>query len=104
MYRLTVLYPSGEGKHFDVDYYRDKHMPLLKARMGDACKSYTIDKGLAGGAPGAKPTYVGMCHVFCDSVEAFQGAFGPHAKEILGDVRNYTDIAPVMQISEVVVG
>lgn len=45
-----------------------------------------------------------MCHVFCESVESFQAAFGPHAKEILGDVRNYTDIAPVMQISEVVVG
>ncbi|KPU96849.1 ethyl tert-butyl ether degradation protein EthD [Variovorax paradoxus] len=104
MIKVSVMYPYTEGARFDHDYYRDKHMPLLKARMGDACKSYTIDKGLAGGAPGAKPTYVGMCHVFCDSVEAFQGAFGPHAKEILGDVRNYTDIAPVMQISEVVVG
>jgi len=25
-------------------------------------------------------------------------------KEIMGDIPNYTDIAPVMQISEVVVG
>lgn len=45
-----------------------------------------------------------MCHVFSESVEAFQKAFGPHMKEIMGDVKNYTDIAPVMQISEVVVG
>ena len=30
--------------------------------------------------------------------------FGPHAKEILGDIQNYTDIAPVLQMSEVVVG
>jgi uncharacterized protein (TIGR02118 family) len=37
-------------------------------------------------------------------VEAFQAAFGPHAKEILGDIRNYTDLKPVTQISEVVVG
>ena len=82
---------------------REKHMPLVKARMGDACKYYTIDKGLAGGAPGAPATYVGMCHIFADSVEAFQKSFGPHAKEIMGDIPNYTDIAPVMQISEVVV-
>ena len=104
MIKVSVMYPYTEGARFDHDYYRDTHMPLLKARMGDACKSYTIDKGLAGGAPGTPPTYVGMCHVFCDSVESFQTAFGPHAKEILGDIRNYTDIAPVMQISEVVVG
>jgi len=104
MIKVSVMYPYTEGARFDHDYYRDKHMPLLKARMGDACKSYTIDKGLAGGAPGTPPTYVGMCHVFCDSVESFQTAFGPHAKEILGDIKNYTDLAPVMQISEVVVG
>jgi hypothetical protein len=30
-------------------------------------------------------------------------AFGPHANEIRSDIKNYTDIAPVMQISEVVV-
>jgi len=57
-----------------------------------------------GGGPGAPATYVGMCHPFCDSVEAFQTAMGPHAKEIMGDIKNYTDIAPVMQISEVIVG
>ena len=77
MIKASVMYPNTPGARFDHDYYRDKHMPLLKSRMGDACKSYTIDKGLAGGAPGEAPTYVASCHIFCDSVEAFQGAFGP---------------------------
>jgi uncharacterized protein (TIGR02118 family) len=104
MIKVSVMYPYAEGARFDHAYYRDKHMPLLKARMGDACKSYTIDKGLGGGAPGQPPTYVAMCHVFSDSVEAFQTAFAPHAKEIMGDIKNYTDLAPVMQVSEVVVG
>ena len=103
MIKVSVMYPNNPGARFDHDYYRTKHMPLVKARMGDACKYYTIDKGLAGGAPGAPATYVGMCHIFADSVESFQKAFGPHAKEIMGDIKNYTDIAPVMQISEVVV-
>ena len=42
--------------------------------------------------------------VFSDSVETFQAGFGPHAKAIIADIANYTDLAPVMQISEVVVG
>ena len=104
MIKVSVMYPHSPGARFDHAYYRDKHMPLLASRMGAACKSYTIDKGLAGGAPGEAPTYVGMCHVLADSVESFQAAFGPHAKEILADIANYTDIQPVMQISEVVVG
>jgi uncharacterized protein (TIGR02118 family) len=45
-----------------------------------------------------------MCHIFCDSVDAFQAGFGPHAKEIMADIPNYTDLSPVIQISEVVVG
>jgi len=104
MIKVSVMYPNTAGARFDHDYYRDKHMPMLKQKMGDACKSYTIDKGLAGGAPGAPAPYIGMCHIFCDSVESFQAAFGPHAKAIMADVANYTDLKPVMQISEVVVG
>ncbi len=38
------------------------------------------------------------------SVAAFQAGFGPHAKEIMADIPNYTDLESVMQISEVVVG
>jgi uncharacterized protein (TIGR02118 family) len=45
-----------------------------------------------------------MCHIYCDSAEAFQRGFGPHAKEIMADIPKYTDLQPVIQISEVVVG
>ncbi|WP_399677883.1 EthD family reductase [Xenophilus sp.] len=102
MIRVSVMYPFTEGARFDHDYYRDQHMPMFKARLGDTCRSVQVDRGLAGPTPGSKPLYEAMCHVLCDSVEAFQAAFGPHAKEINGDVKNYTDIRPVMQISSVV--
>jgi uncharacterized protein (TIGR02118 family) len=104
MIKVSVMYPNTAGARFDHAYYRDRHMPLVKARMGGACLYYTVDKGLAGGSPGSAPTYVGMCHIFSESVESFQAGFGPHAPEILADIANYTDLAPVMQFSEVVVG
>jgi uncharacterized protein (TIGR02118 family) len=104
MIKVSVMYPNPPGAFFDHEYYRDRHMPLVKMRMGDYCKYYTVDFGLAGGTPGAPPTYIGMGHLFCDSVEAFQAGFGPHAPEIMADIPNYTDQIPVIQISEVVVG
>ena len=104
MSSLTLIVCANTpGARFDHEYYRDQHMPMVKARMGNHCKYYTVDKGLAGGTPDAPATYVGMCHIFCESVEAFQAGFGPHADEILGDIPNYTDLSPVLQISEVVV-
>ncbi len=104
MIKVSVMYPFTPGARFDHDYYRDRHMPMVKEKMGDSLNHYTVDKGLAGGTPGSSPTYVGMCHLFCDSVEAFQRGFGPHSAEILADIKNYTDLSPVLQISEVVVG
>ena len=104
MIKVSVMYPNVPGARFDHDYYRDKHMPMLKSRMGESLRFYTVDKGLAGAAPGEPAPYVGMCHLFCDSVEAFQAGFGPHAQEIMADIPNYTNQAPVIQISEVVKG
>jgi uncharacterized protein (TIGR02118 family) len=104
MIKVSVMYPNDPKARFDHEYYRDKHMPMVKSKMGSSCKSYTIDKGLGGGLPGTPATYVGMCHIFCDSVDAFQAGFGPHAEEIMADIKNYTDLTPVIQISEVVVG
>ena len=104
MIKVSVMYPHTNGARFDHAYYRDKHMPMVKERLGSHCSHYTIDRGLNGGAPGVDAPYVGMCHIFSESLESFQTGFGPHAKEIMADIPNYTDIAPVMQISDVVVG
>ncbi len=80
-------------------------MPLVKAKMGDNCKYYTVDKRpCRRRARPPRPRMSACGHIFCDSVESFQAGFGPHAGEILGDIKNYTDLTPVLQISEVVVG
>ena len=104
MIKVSVMYPNVPGARFDHTYYKDKHMPLVKRLMGDSCKYYTVDKGLGGGSPGAPATYIAMCHIFCESAEAFQSGFGPHAAEIMADIPKYTDLTPVIQMSEVVVG
>lgn len=104
MIKVSIMYPNSPTmRRFDHDYYRDKHLPLIKSRMGSALKYYTIDKGLAGAAADAPAVYVAMGHLLCESVEAYQSSFGPHAQEITQDVRNFTDQMPIVQISEIVV-
>ena len=103
MIKVSVMYSNKPGVRFDHKYYRDKHLPLIKSRMGTGLKYYTIDKGLAGGAPDTPATYIAECHLMCDSVAAYQASFGPYAAEISGDIANFTDVTPVIQVSEVVV-
>ncbi|HEX4626793.1 MAG TPA: EthD family reductase [Solirubrobacteraceae bacterium] len=101
MIRVSVLYPNTDGNTLDHDYFLGTHMPLVADRCGDGLRKWEVDKGIAGGEADAPPAYMAVAHLTFDSVEAFNGAFGPHADEILGDIPNYTNATPVIQVSEV---
>lgn len=101
MIKVSVLYPNEEGKNFNMDYYCEKHMPMVQEKLGSACKKVAVEEGLGGAEPGSAATYMAMGHIYFDSVEAFQTAFGPHAEAIMGDIPNYTDTQPTIQISAV---
>jgi uncharacterized protein (TIGR02118 family) len=108
MIKVNVMYPYTEGARFDHAYYRERHMPMVKARLGSACSYYTVDKGVSVRAPGeakfdAPPAFVAICAFVCESVEAYQAALREHRAEIMEDIAKYTDIVPVVQLSEVVV-
>jgi uncharacterized protein (TIGR02118 family) len=101
MIKVSVFYPNSADAKFDMTYYVTKHMPMVRQKLGAACKGLAVEQGVAGGAPGAPPSFVAMGHLLFDSADAFQKAFAPHANEIMGDVPNYTKIQPVIQISEI---
>lgn len=103
MTKVSVLYPAGEGKTFDMDYYCNKHVPMVASLLGDAVKGATVEKGLGGGAPDSPATYAAMGNLYFNSVEEFKNAFGPNNEKIMGDLPNFTNIEPTIQVSEVMI-
>jgi len=101
MMRITVLYPAGDGLTFDMDYYLKTHIPLFQKRMGAAMTDLSVEKGISAGMPGSPAPYVAMVRGSFESVEAFAAAFARHAAEIQGDIPNYTNTQPVIQISQI---
>ena len=101
MIKVIVLYPQTEGMRFDMAYYVEKHMGMVRRVLGDALDHFEIDEGLSGGMQGSQPTYRAAVHMYFASTAAFYAAFGPHAKDIMNDVPNYTDARPITQISTV---
>ena len=101
MIKVSVFYPQKEGSKFDMDYYTNSHIPMVGEKLGSALKGVSMEQGIGGPEPGSPPIYQVMFHMLFDSLEAFQGAFGPHAEAIMGDIPNYTDTEPAIQISEV---
>ena len=101
MIKVSVLYPNGEGKTFDMDYYCNTHLPLVGELLGDYLKAATVEKGIGGAAPGSTAPFAGMGNMYYDSIEDFGNAFGPNADKIMADLPNFTNIEPIIQISEV---
>jgi len=101
MIKVSVMYPNVEGSRFDMKYYLEKHIPMVRQRLGPAMKGVAVEEGLGGGEPGSPAPYVAVGHLLFESVEAFQNSFGPHAQAILGDIPNYTNIQPTIQIGNV---
>ena len=101
--KVSILYPNAEGKHFDVDYYRDSHMVLVKKLLQPLGLIETgIEKGLAGGEPNQPVPFLCIGYITFNTMEEFQKAFEAHGQELLDDVPNFTNVQPVIQISEIV--
>jgi uncharacterized protein (TIGR02118 family) len=105
MIKISILYPNDPGVRFDMGYYIDTHMPLsiglLSAHPG--FKGVSVERGLGGAVQGTDAVYIAMCHFLFNSAEDFMAAFMPHAEVLQGDMPNYTDIEPVIQISEILI-
>jgi uncharacterized protein (TIGR02118 family) len=101
MVKVTVFYPAGAQHTFDMAYYLAKHIPMLRQKLGASLKGVAVDEGVAGGAPGSAPRYLVMCHLFFESIDAFQTGFATHGDAIVADVPNYTNAPATLQISEV---
>ncbi len=99
---VTVMYPQEEGATFDMDYYLTTHLALVGDKWGSmGMKGARVLKGVGGGEPGSPPPYQVMAVVDFESMEAFQAAVGAHGDEIFGDIPNFTNTTPVVQISDV---
>ncbi len=96
--RVTVIYPAKEGWKFDFDYYTKRHVPFVSKLFG---KGIEVRRGISSATGSAAP-YVCVATILTDTVSEFQTVFAKHGAEILGDVSNYTNIEPVVQLDEVV--
>lgn len=101
MVKVSIFYPSQPGSHFDVDYYLNTHMPLAIALLGSAVKAVSVEIGALGGTPNQPPPFMAICGFTCETAQAFTDAFLPNADVLQSDIPKYTNITPVIQVSEI---
>ena len=104
MVKVSVLYPNKPGARFDVEYYLNTHMPMSARLLGPAVKAITVEIGRPGPGTEDVPPFAAICGFTCKTVQDFMDAFLPVAGQLQGDIPTYTDIAPVIQFSDIRLG
>lgn len=103
MLNISSIYPRHDGYWFDFDYYLNIHMPrsidLLSSTKG--FKSVSVERGIDVETLGLTSPFVAMCHIYFETLDDFMSAFMPHSEELQGDIPNYTDISPTIQINNI---
>ena len=97
---IAVMYPAGDARSFDLDYYMVTHMPLVRRLWGPmGLTNDTVMQGVPG-PDGAAPTYTVMTLLTFDSMDSFKAGAAAHGKEIFKDIPNFYPGSPVLQFNE----
>ena len=102
MIRVTVAYRNESGKKFNWDYFSGPHNTLVHRELDSrGLVSLEQDKGISSADPSASPPFVAMAHLTFNTIEEVHQAFQAVGGTVMGDIPNYTDIEPAIQISEI---
>lgn len=97
---VSVMYPNS-GSKFDMDYYMNTHGPLVHEKWDPkGLNSLKVIKGFATPDPSTPPPYQVIALLDFDSIDDFKAAVADGGAEVMGDIPNFTDVQPVVQISE----
>jgi len=100
--KVSVMYPFAEGKTFDMAYYETRHMPMVAAFLGSTLVKYTIEKGVASGIPNTPMPFIAIGSFYVKDLGDYQAAIAPNRDAIRADFPKYTNISPVILVSEIV--
>ena len=103
MILVNIMHPNSTEAKFDMDYFRDSHVPMVVEILGSALKGAVIYLGLAGCARGESAAFIATGNLTFSTVEALQRGFGRESGEKMADLANFTNVSPQIQISEIIV-
>jgi len=101
IFKVAILYANGDDKTFDMDYYEKKHMPMVAGFLGKNLKFYEIDKGIAGRTPNDKVPFLAIGYFYINDIAEYNKAIAQNRDAVVNDFKNYTNIQPLVQISEI---
>lgn len=101
MIRVAVLYPNTPGATFDYTYYAKKHMKLVHEKLHKmGLVKIEIDKGIGVTPLGSTLPFITVGYLYFKSLDNLKAASIPMGGELHDDIPNFTNVTPLLQVSE----
>ena len=101
MIRITGMYRWEDGARFDHAYYASEHMRIAReALLPHGLVGLESDRFLMHGAP-QPGQIIAATNAYFPTPEIAQAAMSRAAKTLMDNVPHYTNLTPLMHMSEV---
>ncbi|SHE59351.1 EthD family reductase [Lactonifactor longoviformis] len=100
---FQIMYPYGEDRRFDIEYYLKSHLVNAKKLLGKACLKVEVTRGFKEFYQDTTPFFAFSARLVFENEETFFKAYTEDVDTFLmEDIPRFTDIAPVWQLEEIV--
>ncbi|SFI25982.1 EthD family reductase [Halpernia frigidisoli] len=75
---------------------------MIAEALGDNLLELELEKGIASRKADEPAPYIAIVNMKFEDAVSFKKYFGPHAEKFTADVKNFTNIISVFQMSEII--
>lgn len=101
MIRIAAAYPRQEGKSFDMEYYLHTQLPMVWKKFSPyGLRKIEVDQGIERPGGGSSPFFA-IGYLYFDSLADFQECYAKAGQEVVGNISNYSQVAPLIQVGQV---
>jgi uncharacterized protein (TIGR02118 family) len=108
MFNISFLYEKKKGSVFNEDYFINVHIPMALKLLSNkrGFKGISVEVGLDIkelnlASPFLASPFIAICQYYYDTIENFMNEYSYHENKISDDLVNYSDIKPIIQISQI---
>lgn len=75
---------------------------MVAGFLGKNLEAYEINRGISGRTAADTARFAAIGHFYIHSVEEYGKAIAQNREAVMSDIAKYTDIQPIIQISEII--
>ena len=101
MITVSVFYPKTADSNFNLEYYMTKHVPMIEQLLKPmGMKAVVVEQSIGTPMPDVPAPFSIVARLEFNNMEEMEMGMGHHSEALMGDVPNFSNVQPVVQIGK----